>query len=73
MAETWSPIDTVMLYYGNATAQGAQIPFNFQMISYLWAESDAYHYEELINNWLSRMPAGRTANWVVSFIVVKYK
>lgn len=65
MVETWSPIDIVMEYYGNSTAEGAQIPFNFQMISYLWNDSDAYHYAKLINEWLNLMPAGRTANWVV--------
>lgn len=65
MAETWSPLDTVIKYYGNETTEGAQIPFNFQMISYLWNDSDAYHYAELINNWLDRLPTGKTANWVV--------
>ncbi|XP_073814044.1 maltase A4 [Musca autumnalis] len=65
MVETWSPINIVMEYYGNSTAEGAQIPFNFQMISYLWNDSDAYHYANLINEWLNMMPAGRTANWVV--------
>lgn len=66
MAEMWSPIETVMKYYGNDTAEGAQIPFNFELISNLWWDSDAYHYSELINNWLNRMPAGKSANWVVS-------
>ena len=65
MVETWSPIDIVMTYYGDDEHEGGQIPFNFQMISYLQRDSDAYHYAELINNWLDRMPSGRVANWVV--------
>ncbi|XP_017868729.1 PREDICTED: maltase A3 [Drosophila arizonae] len=65
MVETWSPIDIVMHYYGNETAEGAQIPFNFQLITNLNADSDAYHYEYLINNWLSKMPSGKSANWVI--------
>lgn len=65
MVETWSPIEIVMDYYGNATAEGSQIPFNFQIISYLHNNSDAYHYAQLINEWLNKMPAGRTANWVI--------
>ncbi|XP_030384957.1 maltase A3 [Scaptodrosophila lebanonensis] len=65
MVETWSPIEIVMHYYGNETAEGAQIPFNFQLISNLHRDSDAYHYEYLINNWLSLMPAGKSANWVI--------
>ncbi|EDW00814.1 maltase A3 [Drosophila grimshawi] len=65
MVETWSPIEVVMHYYGNSTAEGAQIPFNFQLISNLNRDSDAYHYEYLINNWLSLMPNGKSANWVI--------
>ncbi|XP_034106725.1 maltase A3 [Drosophila albomicans] len=65
MVETWSPIEIVMHYYGNETAEGAQIPFNFQLISNLYYDSDAYHYEYLINNWLSLMPSGKSANWVI--------
>ncbi|XP_055921204.1 maltase A3-like [Eupeodes corollae] len=65
MIETWSEIDIVMQYYGNKTAEGAQIPFNFQMISRLTSESDAYYYAETINLWMDKMPKGRTANWVL--------
>uniref|UniRef100_A0A1I8Q722 alpha-glucosidase n=1 Tax=Stomoxys calcitrans TaxID=35570 RepID=A0A1I8Q722_STOCA len=65
MVETWSPIDIVVQYYGNSTAEGAQIPFNFQMILYIWEDSDAHQYAKVINNWLTAMPEGRTPNWVV--------
>jgi len=65
MVETWSPIDTVFKYYGNETAKGGQIPFNFQLISYLHRDSDAYHYSELINSWLVRLQPGQRANWVI--------
>lgn len=65
MVETWSPIDIVMLYYGNETADGGQIPFNFQMISNLGMYSNAHHYSELINKWFQYMLPGRTPNWVV--------
>ncbi|XP_037954865.1 maltase A3-like [Teleopsis dalmanni] len=54
-----------MKYYGNATAEGAQIPFNFLMINWLTNDSDAYHYAETVNTWLKNMPEGRTANWVI--------
>ncbi|XP_011184391.1 maltase A3 [Zeugodacus cucurbitae] len=65
MVETWSPIDIVMHYYGNETADGGQIPFNFQMVSNLGGDSDAHHYSEMINKWFQYMPAGRTPNWVI--------
>lgn len=65
MIESWSSIDIVMKYYGNGTAEGAQIPFNFLIISSLTNASNAYDYAEVINTWLSKMPKNRTANWVL--------
>ncbi|XP_037823517.1 maltase A3-like [Lucilia sericata] len=65
MAETYSPISVVMQYYGNATMEGAQIPFNFLLISSLTNNSNAYNYADIIHNWLDNMPEGRTANWVL--------
>ncbi|XP_037946747.1 maltase A3-like isoform X1 [Teleopsis dalmanni] len=65
LAEAYSPIEVDMKYYGNATAEGAQIPFNFLMINWLTNDSDAYHYAETVNTWLKNMPEGRTANWVI--------
>lgn len=66
MAETYSPLSIVMQYYGNETAEGAQIPFNFLLISSLTNNSNAIDYANIINTWLNQMPKGRTANWVVS-------
>ncbi|KAH8316609.1 hypothetical protein KR067_011746 [Drosophila pandora] len=65
MAETYSPIDIVMKYYGNGTAEGAQLPFNFLLISELSNSSNAHNYEDTVMKWLQNMPEGRTANWVL--------
>ncbi|XP_036333119.1 maltase A3-like [Rhagoletis pomonella] len=65
LTEAYSPIEVVMKYYGNGTAEGAQIPFNFLMINWLTNDSDAYHFAETVNTWLRSMPEGRTANWVI--------
>ncbi|XP_062137455.1 maltase A3 [Drosophila sulfurigaster albostrigata] len=65
LAETYSPIDIVMQYYGNATAEGAQLPFNFRLISDISNNSNAESYEWTILQWLQHMPKGRTANWVL--------
>ncbi|XP_022229694.2 maltase A3 [Drosophila obscura] len=65
MAETYSPIDIVMQYYGNATAEGAQLPFNFLLISELTNSSKAGDYASTVQKWLQHMPNGRTANWVL--------
>ncbi|KAH8277801.1 hypothetical protein KR018_007656 [Drosophila ironensis] len=65
MAETYSPIDIVMQYYGNATTEGAQLPFNFMLISEVSNSSNAYNYADTLKKWLEHMPQGRTANWVL--------
>lgn len=55
-----------MQYYGNATMNGSHIPFNFHLITELNETSKAPDFERVINEWMNAMPAGRTANWVVS-------
>lgn len=66
MAETYSPIDIVMQYYGNATVEGAHMPFNFQIITKLTNASTAYDFKEVIDNWMDHLPTNKTSNWVVS-------
>uniref|UniRef100_A0A182MLT9 alpha-glucosidase n=1 Tax=Anopheles culicifacies TaxID=139723 RepID=A0A182MLT9_9DIPT len=67
MAETYSPIDIVMKYYGNGTVPGAQIPFNFHFITDLNKDSTAEDFQRTINYWLEHMPAmdGIVPNWVL--------
>ncbi|KAH8233711.1 hypothetical protein KR026_011576 [Drosophila bipectinata] len=64
LTEAYSPLDVLMQYYGNGTHLGSQIPFNFEMLANINYNSDAYHYSELIHNWLDNMPEGQVANWV---------
>ncbi|KAH8277803.1 hypothetical protein KR018_007654 [Drosophila ironensis] len=64
LTEAYSPLNILMLYYGNGTHLGSQIPFNFEMLANIAFESDAYHYSELIHNWLDNLPEGQVANWV---------
>ncbi|XP_033154272.1 maltase A3 [Drosophila mauritiana] len=70
MVETYSGLDYVMQFYGNRTTKGAQMPFNFQFI--IGGNGDknntqlnASGFVKIINSWLSQMPAGQTANWVM--------
>lgn len=70
LAETYSPIDIIMKYYGNATAEGVQLPFNFLLISEITNASTAVDYEQTIEKWLDHMPPGRTANWVVCRLIL---
>ncbi|XP_049298804.1 maltase A3-like [Anopheles funestus] len=67
MAETYSPIDIVMKYYGNGTVPGAQIPFNFHFITDLNGDSTAEDFKRTITYWLDHMPAidGIVPNWVL--------
>nr|AAY55205.1 IP13460p [Drosophila melanogaster] len=70
MVETYSGLDYVMQFYGNRTTKGAQMPFNFQFI--IGGNGDknntqlnATGFVKIISSWLSQMPAGQTANWVM--------
>lgn len=65
LTEAYAPLDVLMQYYGNGTHNGSQIPFNFELLSNLNINSDAYKYSELLHNWLDNMPEGQVANWVL--------
>ncbi|XP_053660688.1 maltase A1-like [Anopheles marshallii] len=67
MAETYSPIEIVMKYYGNGTVPGAQIPFNFHFITDLNKDSTAEDFLRTIQYWLDHMPSMESfvPNWVL--------
>lgn len=55
-----------MLYYGNEEGEiGAHFPFNFDFITDLSAASTARDFVYIILRWLTYMPQGGVANWVV--------
>ena len=66
MTESYARIDLIQRFYGNGTVEGAQIPFNFELIKNVDANSTAEDYKNIIEEWLRLMPAGHMANWVVS-------
>lgn len=68
MTEAYTNISFTMKYYesDDGTRKGAQLPFNFLMISDLNKYSKAQDFVAIINQWMSHMPSGETANWVVS-------
>lgn len=63
--EAFSELEIVMQYYGNTTHEGAHYPFNFEMIP-LDNTANAVSLKALVDNYMSFVPAGRVANWVVS-------
>jgi alpha-glucosidase len=66
MSEVYSSLENMIRYYGEGGREGAHIPFNFEMISYVDITSTAADYKLRIDNWLNRVPKGKQANWVVS-------
>lgn len=69
--ESYSPLKTLMHYYGNTTRLGAQAPFNFGLLI-TEKENIASILDDIIYCWLINMPENNVANWVVSDIIVRY-
>lgn len=66
MIETGSPNSYSHRFYGNATVEGAQLPFNFNLIFKVQKNTNAKELVEAVDTWLDGLPFGRTPNWVVS-------
>ena len=67
MTEAWANITFTMKYYesDDGKRKGSHMPFNFLLITDLDENSAAQDFVHTINKWLSFMPAGNTANWVL--------
>lgn len=79
MTEAYGTVPIMARYYGRVNENGvvskygAQIPFNFQLMS-VRKESKADEYMNDINAWMKAMPKGTgiQANWVVSICFYSY-
>lgn len=67
LTEAYSPLNVIAQYYGNSTHNGSHIPFNFQMLTRLWNESNANDYIASIDDFMKIVPQNQVANWVVCF------
>lgn len=65
MTEAYTSLENMIKFYGVGKRNGSHVPFNFEMISNVNINSTAADFNTRINNWLSRVPAGKHANWVV--------
>ncbi|GAB0089226.1 uncharacterized protein DMENIID0001_037380 [Sergentomyia squamirostris] len=70
LTEAYTNITNTMLWYGSAdgTQKGAHFSFNFELIMELKALPEVLTATDLkaaIDGWLSHMPEGYTANWVL--------
>jgi alpha-glucosidase len=61
IGEIYLPIERLVTYYGRDLT-GAQLPFNFQLISAPW---DARHIDALVRDYERLLPPGGWPNWVL--------
>jgi len=61
IGEIYLPIERLIAYYGN-DLKGAQMPFNFALISTLWS---ARSIEKIIADYEAALPPGAWPNWVL--------
>ena len=61
IGEVYLPVQRLVAYYGNDLT-GAQMPFNFALLSTLWS---ARSIERIIADYESALPPGAWPNWVL--------
>jgi alpha-glucosidase len=61
IGEIYLPLHRLVAYYGNDLA-GAQMPFNFALLSTLWS---ARSIEKIIADYEAALPTGAWPNWVL--------
>lgn len=66
MTESWSGLDIIKPYFRNIRGvEGAQMPFNFRLITELTADSSAYDFKNVIDSWMAIVDDQHSANWVL--------
>ncbi len=61
IGEVYLPVDKLVTYYG-IDNKGAQLPFNFLLLSTPW---DALQISLMVKQYLAALPAGAWPNWVL--------
>jgi alpha-glucosidase len=61
IGEIYLPLQRLVAYYGNDLA-GAQMPFNFALLSTLWS---ARSVEKIVGDYEKALPPGAWPNWVL--------
>ncbi|XP_039956813.1 maltase A1-like [Bactrocera tryoni] len=65
LTEAYTSLDNLMLYYGDGQRNGSMVPFNFYLMRNLKNDSTAPQAVDYILQWMTRMPLGVQANWVL--------
>lgn len=70
MTEAYTSLANTVRFYvdkNDASRNGSNIPFNFELINYMRMESTAADFKRTIDSWMDSMPKGNFyPNWVVS-------
>lgn len=67
MTEAYSSPQITMKYFGDGVRAGAQMPFNFVLISDVSGSSTAAELKYALDKFLTFKPVDKLANWVVSY------
>ncbi|GAB0096106.1 hypothetical protein DMENIID0001_115730 [Sergentomyia squamirostris] len=66
MIEAYTPIENIKWIFNDGHGrEGAQVPFNFELISNVNGKSTAKDVKDHIDTWISRLPEGQQNNWVM--------
>ncbi|XP_013201279.2 maltase A1 [Amyelois transitella] len=64
MTEAYSSPQNTMRYFGNGDREGAQMPFNFNLITDVNGDSTAAEIKYALDKFLTFKPIDKLANWV---------
>ncbi|CAK1602758.1 unnamed protein product [Parnassius mnemosyne] len=65
MTEVYATVQNVVKYFGEGERKGAQMPFNFDLISDVDGSSSAADIKRAVDKFLTYKPVDKVANWVV--------
>lgn len=65
MTEVYATIQDVVRYFGEGDRKGAQMPFNFDLITDVDAKSSAADIKRAVDKFITYKPVDKQPNWVV--------
>lgn len=66
MTEAYASPEITMRYFGDGQRDGAQMPFNFALITDVNQDSTAFEIKYALDKFLTFKPIDKLSNWVVS-------
>ncbi|EDS30629.1 alpha-amylase [Culex quinquefasciatus] len=65
MAEAYTPLTNIIRLFGENGRAGAQIPFNFEVLSNIFKDSTAQDFYDNAMRFYKALPSDQFANWVL--------